>query len=105
MRGSERFTMSQRTGSSVARAIAVLLLVSLSFAGVANAQVASASIQVTVAQPQPVAAGTNFDYVINVSNEGPNDAANPTLTFPLPLGVSFQSELVAAGWSCNSIAP
>ena len=41
----------------------------------AAAQVASASIQVTVAQPQPVAAGTNFDYVVNVSNEGLDDAA------------------------------
>ncbi len=36
----------------------------------ATAQVASASIQVTVAQTQPVAAGTNFDYEVNVSNEG-----------------------------------
>lgn len=71
----------------------------------ASAQVASASIQVSVAQPQPVAAGTNFDYVVNVSNEGPDDAANPTLTFPLPSGVFFQSEVVPAGWSCNSIAP
>jgi uncharacterized repeat protein (TIGR01451 family) len=71
----------------------------------AAAQSASASIQVTVAQPQPVAAGANFDYVINVSNEGPADAANATLTFPLPSGVSFQSEVIAAGWSCNSIAP
>lgn len=105
MRRAERFTMSQQTGSPVARAIAVLLLVSVSFAGVASAQSASASIQVTVAQPQPVAAGTNFDYVVNVSNEGPADAANPTLTFPFPSGVSFQSEVVPAGWSCNAIAP
>ena len=71
----------------------------------AAAQLASASIQVTVAQPQPVAAGTNFDYVVNVSNEGPDDAVNPTLTFPLPSGVSFESEVVPVGWSCNSIAP
>jgi conserved repeat domain/conserved repeat domain/conserved repeat domain len=69
----------------------------------ASAQTASASIQVTVAQPQPVAAGTNFDYVVEVSNEGPADAANPTLTFPLPSGVSFQSDVVPPGWSCNSI--
>lgn len=70
-----------------------------------SAQVASASIQVTVTQPQPVAAGANFDYVIDVSNEGPADAANMVLTFPFPSGVSFQSEVVPAGWSCNSIAP
>ena len=69
----------------------------------AAAQVASASIQVTVAQSQPVAAGTNFDYIVDVSNEGPADALNLALTFPLPSGVSFQSEVVPGGWSCNSI--
>jgi uncharacterized repeat protein (TIGR01451 family) len=68
----------------------------------AAAQSASASIQVTVTQPQPVAAGANFDYVINVSNEGPDDALNITLTFPLPSGVFFQSEVAAAGWSCTN---
>ncbi|HSY47293.1 MAG TPA: DUF11 domain-containing protein [Thermoanaerobaculia bacterium] len=71
----------------------------------ASAQVASASIQVTVAQPQPVAAGADFDYVVNVSNEGPANAANATLTFPLPSPIMFQSEVVPLGWSCNSIVP
>jgi uncharacterized repeat protein (TIGR01451 family) len=69
------------------------------------AQSASASTQVSVTQPQPVAAGTNFDYVIQVNNEGPDNAANPTLSFPLPAGIAFQSESVAPGWSCNSIPP
>src|SRR6266849_2503444 len=71
----------------------------------AIAQTASASIEVSVAQPQPVPAGTNFDYVIHVNNEGPSDALNTTLTFPLPAGIAFQSESIPAGWSCNSIAP
>ncbi|HXA18283.1 MAG TPA: DUF11 domain-containing protein [Thermoanaerobaculia bacterium] len=71
----------------------------------ATAQTASASIQVSVTQPQPVAAGTNFDYVIQVNNEGPDDAANPSLSFPLPAGIAFQSESVPPGWSCNAIAP
>lgn len=66
---------------------------------------ASASIEVSVAQMQPVAAGTNFDYVIHVNNEGPDDAASITLTFPLPAGVAFQSESAPAGWSCTSPAP
>lgn len=73
--------------------------------GAATAQTASASIQVSVTQPQPVAAGTNFDYVIQVNNEGPDNAANPSLSFPLPAGLAFQSESVAPGWSCNSITP
>jgi len=83
----------------------VLFLVFILFPNDLSAQVASASIQVTVAQPQPVPAGTNFDYVIEVSSEGPDDAANATMTFPLPSGVSFQSDVIPPGWSCNSIPP
>jgi uncharacterized repeat protein (TIGR01451 family) len=66
---------------------------------------ASASVQVSVAQMQPVAAGASFDYVINVSNEGPDDAASLTLNFPLPSGVTFQSDSAPAGWSCTAPAP
>jgi uncharacterized repeat protein (TIGR01451 family) len=83
--------------------IAIAALLAISPRG-ASAQVASASIQVTVAQPQPVAAGTNFDFTVNVSNEGPADAANMVLTFPVPAPVAFQSDVVPAGWSCNAIA-
>ena len=97
--------MSQRASFSLAIALAGPFLVSPYFAGAAYAQAASASVFVAVAQPQPVAAGANFDYVINVNNEGPADAANPSLTFPLPAGTVFRSESVPGGWSCNSIAP
>jgi uncharacterized repeat protein (TIGR01451 family) len=83
---------------SLAVAISAFLFVPSEVA----AQSASASIQVAVTQPQPVAAGANFDYVINVSNEGPDDALNMTLTFPLPSGVFFQSAAAAAGWSCTN---
>ncbi len=85
---------------TLAVAISVLLFVPNVASALAPPS-ASASIQVTVAQPQPVAAGANFDYVINVSNEGPADALNMTLTFPLPSGIFFQSVAVAAGWSCT----
>ena len=54
---------------------------------------------------QPVAAGANFDYVIHVNNEGPDDALSVTLNFPLPSGVVFQSDSVPAGWSCTAPAP
>ena len=66
---------------------------------------ASASVEVSVAQMQPVAAGANFDYVIHVNNEGPDDAASATLNFPLPGGVVFQADSVPAGWSCTAPAP
>lgn len=71
----------------------------------ASAQSASASVEVSVAQMQPVAAGANFDYVINVSNEGPDDAASLTLNFPLASGVTFQSDSAPAGWSCTAPSP
>jgi uncharacterized repeat protein (TIGR01451 family) len=71
----------------------------------ASAQSASASVQVSVAQMQPVAAGADFDYVINVSNEGPDDALSVMLNFPLPSGVVFQSDSAPAGWSCTAPAP
>ena len=97
--------MSRRTGFSVARALAAQILFSLFFAGSANAASANASVFVVVAQPQPVAAGANFDYAITVSNEGPDNALNAVLTFPLPGGVAFQTAIVPAGWTCNSIPP
>src|SRR5712691_11421355 len=97
----ERYPMSK---SSAAAAI-VFAALSVFATQSVMALTASASIQVSVTQPQPVAAGTNFDYVIQVNNEGPDDAANPSLSFPLPAGISFQSESVPPGWSCNAISP
>jgi uncharacterized repeat protein (TIGR01451 family) len=85
-------------------AVGIALILAF-FPSEAAAQSASASIQVNVTQPQPVAAGANFDYVVNVSSEGPDHAMNMVMTFPLPAGISFQSEVVPAGWSCNAIAP
>jgi uncharacterized repeat protein (TIGR01451 family) len=80
----------------------VLCLVSWSAAAVQSLSSASASVEVSVAQMQPVAAGANFDYVIHVNNEGPDDAASVTLTFPLPAGVTFQSDSIPAGWLCTA---
>src|SRR5437879_3787278 len=84
--------------------LVVLCLISRSAIAVQSLS-ASASVDVSVAQMQPVAAGANFDYVIHVNNEGPDDAASIALTFPLPAGVVFQSDSVPGGWSCTSPAP
>src|ERR1017187_8520302 len=102
MRGSEGSLMSHRTGLAAAIALAAQLLVSPYFAGAAYAPSASASVAVAVTQPQPVAAGANFDYAITVSSEGPDDAENVALTFPLPGGVMFQAVSVPGGWSCTT---
>lgn len=96
--------MANRSASSLMTVFAALFLVAPSGSTLLAAS-ASASVQVAVAQPQPVPAGANFDYVINVSNEGPDAAANVQLTFPLPAGTLFQATNAPVGWTCNSFAP
>jgi uncharacterized repeat protein (TIGR01451 family) len=96
--------LPKRNVPSVVAVLAALFFAVPSYSP-AHAASASASVQVAVAQPQPVPAGADFDYVINVSSEGPDDAANVQLTFPLPGGTSFQAANVPAGWVCNPIAP
>jgi uncharacterized repeat protein (TIGR01451 family) len=87
---------------SVALAISIAVLF-VSLPQDAQAQSASVSVDASVLQPEPVPAGTAFDYVIHVNNEGPDDAASPSLTFTIAPGVLFQSVTPPAGWSCNAI--
>jgi uncharacterized repeat protein (TIGR01451 family) len=51
--------------------------------------------------PDPVAAGDNLTYTIQISNEGPDDALTVTLDDPLPPGTTFVSLASPAGWSCT----
>ncbi|MEA2236968.1 MAG: uncharacterized protein QOC81_1692 [Thermoanaerobaculia bacterium] len=96
--------MPERSALPVVAVFAALFL-AVPYLSPAHAASASASVQVVVAQPQPVPAGANFDYVISVSSEGPDDAANVQLVFPLPGGTSFQAVSAPAGWTCNAIVP
>jgi endo-1,4-beta-xylanase len=50
-----------------------------------------------------ILSGHNVSYVINVTNNGPNDAADLTLTDTLPVATTFQS-IVAPGWTCTTPA-
>ena len=57
--------------------------------------------------PNPVAAGTNLTYTVNVSNAGPSDATNVVFTDNLPAGVTFlhSSPVACAGTTvltCNT---
>src|SRR5262249_49249381 len=51
-----------------------------------------------------VLSGHAVSYVITVTNKGPNDAANLTLTTSVPASNVFQSIAAPAGWSCNTPA-
>jgi uncharacterized repeat protein (TIGR01451 family) len=52
------------------------------------------------ASPATVDTGTNITYTITVANNGPNSAANVTLTDNLPAGTTFVSNSAASGWTC-----
>lgn len=54
------------------------------------------------AAPNPVAPGGSLTYSITLSNEGPDTAANVTLSDTLPAGTTFQSLTPEAGWSCST---
>jgi uncharacterized repeat protein (TIGR01451 family) len=53
--------------------------------------------------PDPVLAGNNLTYTITVTNSGPDDATNVTVTDPLPGEVTFVSA-VGTGWVCNELS-
>lgn len=52
----------------------------------------------------PVTAGTQLGYTIEVVNGGPDDAATLEVTDPLPAGTTFVSLTAPAGWSCTTPA-
>lgn len=72
--------------------------------GIWRATLANADLSVDKSDsPDPVVAGTNLTYTINVTNGGPDVAGNVVVTDNLPAQTTFQS-LAAPGWSCTSPA-
>jgi uncharacterized repeat protein (TIGR01451 family) len=70
--------------------------------GVWRINLANADLSVTKADaPDPVVAGKDLIYTIQVSNAGPDLAQNATLEDVLPDGVTFRSILAPSGWSCD----
>jgi uncharacterized repeat protein (TIGR01451 family) len=62
---------------------------------------ASANLSITLTDnPDPVTAGTNLTYVATLSNGGPSDAQNVSITVPLPLFTSQVSLTGSAGANC-----
>jgi uncharacterized delta-60 repeat protein/uncharacterized repeat protein (TIGR01451 family) len=63
------------------------------------------SADLTVAKsgsPNPVIAGQEITYTITLINNGPDAAANVTLSDPTPPGTTFQSLASPPGWSCTT---
>ncbi|MFA6956702.1 MAG: DUF11 domain-containing protein [Thermoanaerobaculia bacterium] len=65
----------------------------------------SADLSVTkLDSPDPVEAGSNITWTMTVGNEGPDSAADVTLSDPLPAGTTFQSVTAPGGWICTTPA-
>lgn len=62
----------------------------------------SADLRLTkTASPNPVVAGTNLTYTLNLTNDGPDAAANAMVSDTLPANTTFVSIVTPAGWSCS----
>jgi uncharacterized repeat protein (TIGR01451 family) len=71
-----------------------------------TAVLASADLSITLtAAPDPVVAGNNLSYTATVTNGGPSNAADVSISLPLPVGTSFVSATPSAGGSCNALNP
>lgn len=67
---------------------------------------AAADLSITKSDsPDPVVAGTNLTYELNVSNSGPSSAVNVRVEDRLPAGVSLVSVNASGGGSCNAGVP
>jgi uncharacterized repeat protein (TIGR01451 family) len=64
--------------------------------------VTSADLAVTKTGPATVTAGANVTYTITLTNNGPSDAANVSLSDTLPTGTTFVSETHPAGFTSTT---
>jgi len=71
---------------------------------IVNAKDADLSITKTDS-PDPVLAGSNITYTINVTNGGPDPSLNLTLSDTVPANTTFQSLTPAGNWTCPTVPP
>ncbi|HKQ76044.1 MAG TPA: hypothetical protein VJ810_20285 [Blastocatellia bacterium] len=64
---------------------------------------AQADLAVTKADsPDPVLAGANITYTLNLTNNGPGAASNTTVTDAVPANTTFVSATAPAGWTATT---
>ncbi|MEY2482408.1 MAG: hypothetical protein QOK24_936 [Verrucomicrobiota bacterium] len=81
--------------------LGITLLVWSVWLPAAKAQEADMAVTKT-ADADQAPAGSDVTYTITVYNNGPDNAANATLTDTLPSGTTFVSLSSPAGWSCST---
>jgi len=70
-----------------------------------TAAVSSADIAVVKSGPATAVAGAVFDYVITLSNGGPDPAVSASFTDPLPSGITFLALAQNSGPAANCATP
>ena len=99
----------QRQGRLLITRWAWAIALSLFSANTASAFVLSppaADLSVTkTAFPPSLSIGQTLTYTVTVTNNGPNPAANITMTDLLPATTTFQSITPPAGWTCPTTPP
>ena len=66
----------------------------------------NADLSVTLTDtPDPVVAGTQLTYVATLTNNGPSNAPNASITLPLPAGTNFVSATADNAGTCNAVSP
>lgn len=58
-----------------------------------------------IAAPDPVVAGTQLTYSVNIVNGGPSDATAVSVSQATPANTTFASLGAPPGWSCTTPAP
>ena len=75
-------------------------------AGDSTTVAVSADVSIgVIATPNPVVAGTQLTYGINVINSGPSDALSVAVSQATPAGTTFASVSAPPGWNCTAPAP
>lgn len=71
----------------------------------ATTTINSADLEVLkVDTPDPASSGSNLTYTITVQNNGPNTAADVSLSDTIPVGTTFVSLSAPSGWVCSTPA-
>lgn len=97
--------MPKTLGISRRTVVAAAVLIALPAVAVAGVALPRADLKITKTRtsPAPVQPGGFIGYHILVTNNGPNAAANVSMSDTVPAHTTVDETDGASGWSCNSL--